>query len=176
MNRKHAALLLAFACLSTAAMAPADPIHSVSEGAFWHHDSGWIFPARIGKFERIGIPQDVAGSREAVGWYARVVGNTRVTAAVEVHPPEASTDAPADATRPVSTSARATLPLSGGAIATRNVWAGVDASNVPMTAVYDVERGGWRVRIRFTVPGGDAAFAAEMDDFVRGQRWDTLAP
>jgi hypothetical protein len=28
-----------------ASMASADPIHAVGDGSYWHHDSGWIFPA-----------------------------------------------------------------------------------------------------------------------------------
>jgi hypothetical protein len=74
--------------LTTSALA--DPIHARSGGEYWHHDSGWIFPEHIAGFERVGAPQDVAGSRDAVAWYASQLHGVRVLASVNVFPADSS--------------------------------------------------------------------------------------
>lgn len=66
--------------------AHADPLHARAGGEYWHHDSGWIFPEKIAGFERVGVPQDVAGSRVAAAYYARVENGQRMVASVEVTP------------------------------------------------------------------------------------------
>ena len=66
-------------------LAQADPIHAVAEGAYWHHDSGWVFPERTGGYVRVGIPQDVAGSEDAVAHYARSRTASGMTASVDVY-------------------------------------------------------------------------------------------
>lgn len=66
--------------------AHADPLHARAGGEYWHHDSGWIFPEKIAGFERVGVPQDVAGSRVAAAYYARVENGQRMVASVEVSP------------------------------------------------------------------------------------------
>ena len=68
----------------------ADPLHARTGGDYWHHDSGWIFPERIAGFERVGVPQDVAGSRDAVAWYAREASGQRVVISVNVFPADSS--------------------------------------------------------------------------------------
>jgi len=67
------------------ATAFADPIHAIADGAYWHHDSGWVFPAKIAGFVLVGVPQDVAGSREAVAYYAREVSGSRLVVSVSVY-------------------------------------------------------------------------------------------
>ncbi len=69
-DRGHAARVTKFHCLAALALfyifpAHADPLHARAGGEYWHHDSGWIFPEKIAGFERVGVPQDVAGSRVA---------------------------------------------------------------------------------------------------------------
>jgi hypothetical protein len=66
--------------------AHADPLHARPGGDWWHHDSGWIFPEKIAGFERVGVPQDVAGSRVAAAYYARVENGQRMVVSVEVAP------------------------------------------------------------------------------------------
>ena len=68
----------------------ADPLHARAGGEYWHHDSGWIFPEHIAGFERVGVPQDVAGSRDAVAYYASEVNGLRVVASVNVFPADSS--------------------------------------------------------------------------------------
>src|SRR5262245_48999970 len=80
-------------CLVYAATAGADPIHAIADGAYWHHDSGWVFPEKIGEFVRVGIPQDVAGSRDAVAYYAWNVDGSRIVVSVDVFPADSAADA-----------------------------------------------------------------------------------
>src|SRR5512134_4085158 len=63
----------------------ADPIHAVTDGAYWHHGSNWTFPRIIGPYRRVGIPQDVAGSDDAVAHYAYVEDGVRYLASVNVY-------------------------------------------------------------------------------------------
>jgi hypothetical protein len=70
---KRFALFLLSGTLAVVPPAIADPIHANGNGDYWHHDSGWIFQQRVGEFVRIGFPQDVAGSRDAVGYYERTL-------------------------------------------------------------------------------------------------------
>ena len=79
---------LTFAALALFYIFPAqaDPLHARAGGEYWHHDSGWIFPEKIAGFERVGVPQDVAGSRTAAAYYARVENGQRMVASVEVTP------------------------------------------------------------------------------------------
>jgi hypothetical protein len=83
--------------LLVCATAFADPIHAIADGAYWHHDSGWVFPEKIAEFVRVGIPQDVAGSHEAVAYYAREREGIRTVVAVDVYPADSE---PAEATSP----------------------------------------------------------------------------
>jgi hypothetical protein len=94
MSRGHTAgmrmpALILFAAQAVTSSVYADPLHVRPDDSYWHHDSHWIFPARVGDFVRVGIPQDIAGSREATAWYAIVVDGVRVVASVEIQ--EAST-------------------------------------------------------------------------------------
>jgi hypothetical protein len=34
----------------------ADTIHAMQGGGFYHHQSGWVFPEKIGEFSLVGIP------------------------------------------------------------------------------------------------------------------------
>jgi hypothetical protein len=164
MNRKS--FLMASLALLSSAGAFADPIHARTDGAFWHHDSGWVFPKRIGEFSLVGFPQDVAGSRDAVAHYVRDVNGVRTVASVDVYPADSAATHVTPAGGPfIVSEARALM-------AARSVdTAGNDASTA-LVGMYLVTAGEWRVSIRVSSPQGDAE--ALMDAFVLGQRWETL--
>src|SRR5688500_4539982 len=83
-------VLLSLVILFHGPAASADPIHAAADGAYWHHDSGWVFPMKIGEFVLVGIPQDVAGSNDAVAYYARVADGARITASVDLYAPDSA--------------------------------------------------------------------------------------
>jgi hypothetical protein len=165
------------------AQASADPIHAIANGDYWHHDSGWIFPEKIGPFTRVGIPQDVAGSRDAVAHYARMAGTTRTTAVVDVYPTDtAATGATLPASkaatlRGMSPSARLSsesavaVGIAQSLSGTRVVY----AEDGALVGLYFVSAGEWIVRIRVTAPHVDNDTARIIEDFALGQRWDTLS-
>ena len=158
-------LIALLACLPNASTR-ADPIHSVADGAYWHHGSGWVFAEKIGEFVRVGIPQDVAGSEDAVAHYARVESGARSTASVDVY--LAVSAAAGELETRSGPSTDAVIPVSTGALsASRRVY---DAETPARVGVYFIDAGEWRVRIRIT-----GSQLPVMDAFVRDQRWDSLA-
>lgn len=134
--------------------AAADPIHAIADGAYWHHDSGFVFPRKIGEFVLVGIPQDVAGSREAVAYYARGVADKRTLAAISVYPVEA-------------------IDLGEGLRAELD--AHPASTGNAMTIRYFVAKLDWRVRIEVTVQAPDADMHPSIEAFIRGLRWKSLA-
>ena len=181
LHLKHWPLL---AFLSSV-VAFADPIHAIADGAYWHHDSGWVFAQKIGDFELVGIPQDVAGSRDAVAYYARTAAGVRTVAAVDVYPADSAASratleaAKADVERKNAGDAKqmSEEPLAIGPgeslRATRVAYA--SASGSAMTVLYFVAMRDWRVRVEVTAPASDATTLPALDAFVRGQRWESLA-
>jgi hypothetical protein len=142
----------------------ADPLHARSDGAYWHHDSGWVFPERVGEFVRVGIPQDIAGSPDAVAYYAREVDGVRNTAAVDVY--QATSAAAADIeARPegrLTADAGFVLNEAQALNGTRQVYA--DAAGTPtLVGMYIFSAGDWRIRVRIT-----GSQLESMDAFVRG--------
>jgi hypothetical protein len=93
MNGNRALLATALFGLCFMHGTRADPLHAIRGGAYWHHDSGWIFPEKIGSFVRVGMPQDIAGSRDAVAYYAYELNGSRTTASVDVYPVDSATAA-----------------------------------------------------------------------------------
>jgi len=152
MNR-HRLMILVLLCCAPG-FAAADPIHAIADGAYWHHDSGLVFPRKIGEFELVGIPQDVAGSREAVAYYARGVAGARTVAAVTAYPVEA-------------------IDLGEG------LRAELDAHSTgtgdAVTLRYFVAKRDWRVRIEVAVPAPDADTHSSIEAFIRGLQWKSLA-
>src|SRR5687768_1340199 len=148
----------------------ADPIHSIAQGGYWHHDSGWIFPEKIGEFLRVGIPQDVAGSRDAVAYYAREVQGKRMVASVDVVAADSTADAASleAAQTALGAELASELPLTAVGVKARH---GVHGGQ----AVYYIVAGEWRVRIIIELPAEDSD-PVPLEDFVRAQRWDTLLP
>ena len=165
------------ACCTPPQPAGADPIHATTNGDFWHHDSGWIFPERIGEFVRVGVPQDIAGSSDAVAHYAWMLDGRRIVAAVDVFPADTSADGS------TLSGARAALGASeqitetelalGQRTATR-VASTPASGELPAKTLYFVVAGDWRVRIQVSAPPGAGDLAPHLDAFARAQRWDTL--
>jgi hypothetical protein len=155
-------LISLLACLPNGP-ALADPLHVRADGAYWHHDSGWEFPEKIGEFVRVGIPQDVAGSPDAVAYYACVENGVRNTAAVDVY--QAKSAAAPELERPPEGSLTSddTFPLNAAQAltATRQIYA--VSSPGALVGMYFISAGEWRIRIRITGSRPEA-----MDAFVRG--------
>jgi hypothetical protein len=157
-------LMALLVCVSSGT-APADPLHARANGAYWHHDSGWVFPEKVGEFVRVGIPQDVAGSPDAVAYYAREVDGVRETASVDVYQATSSAAAELEArpegplTADGEFSFRDTQALTGA----RQVYA-VEMSGSPaVVGIYFISAGEWRIRVR-----GTGARLETLDAFARG--------
>jgi hypothetical protein len=166
-------------CLLSPTPAAADPIHAIANGEFWHHDSGWIFPERIGDFVRVGLPQDVAGSQDAVAHYAWTRRDLRIVAAVDVFPADTSAEgATLDSARSAlvtgtGTVAETDLPLANSKLRATRI-AVTPSAGLAAQTLYFVDAGDWRVRIQVTLPAGAGDIASQLDAFVLAQRWDTL--
>ncbi len=168
----------------TLTVAQADPIHRIENDAYWHHDSGWVFPERIGDFVREGAAQDVAGSRDAVAHYVRMLRGVRVVAAVDVFPSDSAVEQAtlesaraalvADASGAAGTITDDLLPVAHG-LTTSRVRFTPTAPYAPAQTLYFTTAGEWRVRIRVEIPAAVREVSNELDAFVAGQRWDTLA-
>ena len=164
--------------------AHADTLHAIADGAYWHHDSGWIMPERIGEFVRVGMPQDVAGSTDVIVYYARATGE-RVTASVEVYrqdsaindksPPEAKASFEAELGAVVSLQ-ESELIADAGAVTARvnRIVFASDVQSGPRWLLYFASAGDWRVKVRITSPSPQSQSLALADAFVRGLRWDSL--
>jgi hypothetical protein len=186
MNRVSTLLLATLVCLSVWSDGRADPIHAIADGAFWHHDSGWVFPGRLEEFVLTGAAQDVAGTPDAVAHYARVSKGVRATASVDVY--AADSGAP-DATfesvkagieREIQPNGRLSSedsfpvgkqrPFPG----TRVTYSVAGGETPALIGLYLVTAGDWFVRIRVTLPRPERDARERMDAFVLAQRWDTL--
>lgn len=164
--------ILSFLLFVLSAVADADPIHAIADGAYWHHDSGWVFAQKIGEFELVGIPQDIAGSRDAAAYYARTAGGIRTVASVDVYPEDsAAAGAMLSSDLQRQSEDSLVIGLRDAPRATRVVYAA--PSGGALTVLYHVAAHDWHVRILVTAP--DATSLPVLDAFVRGQRWDTLA-
>jgi hypothetical protein len=161
----------------------ADPIHAVGNGDYWHHDSGWVFPERVGEFVRIGFPQDVAGSRDAVGYYERVFNGVKVVVDVDIFPVDSAAENVTFETARASLVAAANGKpgeLSEGTLAV-DLGLQVDrvrftpSADAPAQSLYFAVAGGWRVRIRVSIPPSAREVVNELDSFVQQQRWEKLA-
>jgi len=163
-------VLVSLACLLCSHMAHADPIHAVADGAFWHHDSGWIFPEKIGEFTRVGAAQDVAGSSEAVAHYAAFASGSRIVASVHVYPADSDTAQSESESGKLLTDGAFVLGNAQALSATKRIYVETDPGE--LIAIYLVTAGEWRVRVRFS--GAPAKTMPSLDAFVLGQRWETL--
>jgi len=147
----------------------ADPIHARADGAYWHHGSGWIFPERMGGYVRVGVPQDVAGSEDAVAYYAIEENGVRRLASVDVYLASSTSAALLEAPLDGPLISEVQFPLAApGVAATRRVYS-LGESTTFVVAMYLVSAGDWRVRICITGPELSA-----LDAFVTSQHWDNL--
>jgi hypothetical protein len=70
-------LIATLACLAFVPATVADAIHALQTGGFYHHQSGWVFPEKIGDFALVGIPTDLNGTVDVDGYYAREAKGVR---------------------------------------------------------------------------------------------------
>jgi hypothetical protein len=184
MQTRALPLILATFALTAAPLpSVADPLHARLDGTFWHHDSGWLFPARIGEFTRVGAPQDVAGSPDAVAYYERYVAGARVLAVVDVFQSVSAAedvtleDASASLTRAAGSAARLRqdeIEIGARGFRSARLFAEPADVSVPRHALYFVDTGDWRVRIRVEIPDMAGDLSADLDTFARAQSWDKL--
>jgi hypothetical protein len=148
----------------------ADPIHAVADGAYWHHDSHWVFPEKAGTFVRVGIPQDVAGSEDAAAHYAHVEDGVRHTASVNVYRANSMAAAEHESAMAGQLSSEGAFLVSEAnkLSGIRRIYSGNTADS-GLTGMYVVNAGEWRVAIRIS-----GSSVETMDAFVRAQRWETL--
>jgi hypothetical protein len=142
----------------------------MQDGAYYHHQSGWIFPAQIDDFSLVGIPGDINGTVDVAGYYARVSKGIRTVASVNVYAP--------DSAQPETTPASIKATPVAVEIATRPRLRATkliykDGKNSRAT-VYFIDTGTWIVKIRASAPATDKEIGALLEKFVRNQRWDRL--
>lgn len=180
--RRTCSLSIATAALSLlASVTAADTLHNVGGDVFQHHGSSWIFPPRIGEFTRVGAPQDLDGAIDVVAHYARDTADGRMTAIIDIYPPDSAAahtsydDARAALQAELHSSSLQyselrmtnTPPLTAAKVSSA-------AAAAHFGALYFVDTGAWIVKIRTRMERANAAAAAASDAFVQQQRWDSL--
>ena len=164
-------LLAALACL--VALAPpsrADTIHSILGGGYYHHQSGFVFPEKIGDFTLVGVPQDINGTDDVGAYYARVAGGTRTVASVNVYTPDSAepeTRAASVKGKPVAFEVAKQPRLSAAKLV-------VKEGRSSRATIYFIDTGSWLIKVRATTPLTDKSIAPVLDAFARDQRWNTL--
>jgi hypothetical protein len=188
-NANRARVLLSvIACFLADSASLADPLHEIDNGAVQHEDSGWIFPKQIGEFIRVGVPQTIDGTSDVNAYYERVVNGSRTLATVDVYPPDSAAPDAAFA----SSKAAIELKLGSGGrkpsqsesvfkvgkervLAGRQVVYKVGADSTgSQTSLYFIDTGKWIVKIRATTERTESDSAQKLDDFARGQAWESL--
>src|SRR5262245_336657 len=132
-------LTAALACFAVAHSTLADTIHAMQSGGFYHHQSGWVFPEKIGEFTLVGIPGDVNGTVDVDGYYAREAKGVRTVVSVSVYPPDSAqpeTTAASFKAIPVSIEISKTPPVRAARLVFR---AGKSSRGI----VYFVNAGPW---------------------------------
>jgi hypothetical protein len=160
----------ALACCAFVQGSLADTIHAIENGAYQHHQSGWIFPDRIGDFSLTGAAQDIDGTVDVAAYYARASKGARTVASVSVYPPDSAQPETTPASikaKPVAVEISKQPPLRAARLTYKD-------GKSSRAIVYFVDAGPWIVRIRASMPATDQETAAILDKFVRGQRWDSL--
>lgn len=163
-------LAAALTCVVFAHASLADTIHAMQDGSYYHHQSGWVFPDRIGDFSLVGIPQDINGTVDVAAWYARESKGVRTVVSVSVYPPDSAQPETLPASikaTPVSVEISKKPRLRATRLAFKE-------GKSSRAIVYFVETGAWIVRVRSTVAATDKATAPLLEAFVRNQRWDSL--
>lgn len=163
-------LAAALACLVFASASLADTIHAIGNGAYQHHQSGWIFPDQIGDFSLTGAAQDIDGTVDVAAYYARVSKGVRTVASVSVHPP----DSAAPETAPASIKATPVAVEISKKPRLRAAKLTYKDGKSSRATVYFVDTGAWIVRIRASAPATDKETGPILEKFVRSQLWDSL--
>lgn len=176
--------IAAIAAIALSSESHADPLHAIGGGAYWHHDSGWIFPERIGDFVRVGAPQDVGGSRDVIVYYAHGNTDARATASIEIYPTDSVVgemtfaDAKANLVRELTAKIESEGPFR---LETQTPITAAKASftahrdgSATQANLYFVEAGDWRIKLRLVASKTDTRSLQQMDDFARSQTWSRL--
>jgi hypothetical protein len=163
-------IALALTCLAVSTVSLADTIHEMENGAYYHHQSGWIFPAQIGDFSLVGAPQDINGTVDVIAYYARMSKGVRTVASVSVYPPDSAapetTPASIKAT-PIAVELSKQPPLRAARLTYKD-------GKTTRATVYFIDTGPWIIKIRASLPATDKENAPILEKFVRGQRWDRM--
>lgn len=163
-------LFAAVACIALVHPCFADTIHTMSDGGYYHHQSGWVFPAKIGDFQLVGAPQDLNGTDDVAAYYARVNKGVRTVASVNIYAP----DSTEPETRPVSIKAKPVMLEISKKPNLRAAKLVYKDGKTSRATAYFVETPAWIVKIRASVPTTDKEVAPAIDAFARGQRWNSL--
>lgn len=160
----------ALACLALAQPCSADTIHSIIGGGYYHHQSGWVFPEKIGDFSLVGVPGDINGTDDVAAYYARVHKGVRTVASVAVYAPDSAEPETTPASikgKPIAIQVSQRPPLRAAKLTFKD-------GKSSRTTVYFIETGNWTVKVRATTPLTDKGIAPVLDAFTRNQRWDSL--
>ncbi|HJY37871.1 MAG TPA: hypothetical protein VJ299_10415 [Steroidobacteraceae bacterium] len=163
-------LTAALACGVFPQMSLGDTIHAMQGGGFYHHQSGWVFPEKIGEFALVGVPTDINGTVDVAAWYAREAKGVRTVVSVTVYPPDSAEPETTPASfkaAPVSIEISKKPPVRAARLTFKE-------GKSSRAILYFVDAGPWIVRIRSSVPATDKELAPAIEKFVRGQRWDSL--
>lgn len=181
-------LLSMTACFLVHSASLADPLHEIDNGAVQHEDSGWIFAKQIGEFNRVGVPQTIDGASDVNAYYERVVNGSRTLATVDVYPPDsAAPDAMfasskaaielklgSDGRKPLHSESVFKVGKERVLVGSRVIYKfGVDLAG-SQTSLYFIDTGRWIVKIRATAERTESDTAQKLDDFARGQAWESL--
>ncbi|MBL8268758.1 hypothetical protein [Steroidobacter sp.] len=175
----------ALALLGVAGSGVADPLHKFGHDGAWRHvDSGWMFPASVSGFSRVGQPYNIDGNNDAGAEYRPASGSS-VSAEVDVYAADSGApDATLDGAK--STAARKAGESAGvsseqpfqidtlkGVRGVKVRHAGTEAAGT-LTNLYFFTTERWRVKVlansAATGKDGDAA----LDAFVQALPWETL--
>ena len=183
MKTSH--LLLAFLCLLAAGTTAAQSFNKLADGSFQHPDSGWLFPQRVGEFEREKDPEFFGSARDGVASYTDAFEDN---ATVYVYSPRTDAiDASYSRSKalieqdlkkyPLSQSwsegpfrVGKAVPLVGEKIFFK-VGIGPGSSH---SYLFYFDTGPWIVKVRLSGPTADKDVFARVDGFVRELPWDSL--
>jgi hypothetical protein len=178
-----------FAMTLVASSAFAQDFTPLSDSAFEHVASGWVFPKQVGEFVRRDDPRVVDGLQDAYAAYDRTANGLSTYVTVYVYPADSPVaDAPLEGARQAIAE---NLAKSGGLAQVFSegpfrvgaspeligektfykIGMGPDSSQ---TNLYYFDLGKWVVKVRITVQKTEKDTFRLVDAFVRGLPWDEL--
>lgn len=191
-DRKSLGLRVRAAFATLLLVSPAvsgDPVHKFQKrDGYWHHGSGWLFPASIAGFELGGPPHQIAGNDDVGAEYVMESNGSRRTAIVDVYYPSSTevfakldsataaleARAPDDACR-IERPRQASVEVGTDAIAGVKVSFGASpAKGCSRHSFYLFATSGWIISVRTSAPAADPGAEKALDDFVRGLPWASL--